>query len=61
VWQQCVQQVQHNVLLVLQLTKHWQDGNKVSAFQDTYFEYHSRYYMDCLCFVLGPKIGLQRV
>jgi hypothetical protein len=41
-WQQCVQQVQHNLLLVLQLTKHWQDGNKVSAYEDTFQEYHRR-------------------
>jgi hypothetical protein len=33
-WQQCLQQVQHNLLLVLKLTKHWQQLNGSGQFEE---------------------------
>jgi hypothetical protein len=31
-WRQCLAQVQHDLLLVLQLTKHWQYHNTIGSF-----------------------------
>jgi hypothetical protein len=38
-WQLCMAQVQHNLLLVLQLTKHWQNSNVLDGYQLTFQEY----------------------
>lgn len=38
-WQLCVAQVQHNLLLVMQLSKHWQDSNVLGGYQPTFEEY----------------------
>jgi hypothetical protein len=35
-WQQRLQQVQHNLVLVLQLTRHWQQDNVFAAFEKLY-------------------------
>jgi hypothetical protein len=33
-WQQCLAQVQRNLMLVLQLTKHWQHHNTIGSFPE---------------------------
>jgi hypothetical protein len=38
-WQLCMAQVQHNLLLVMQLSKHWQDSNVLDGYQMTFEEY----------------------
>lgn len=38
-WQLCAAQLQHNVLLMLQLARHWQERNVLEGYTDTFEKY----------------------